>query len=602
MFSKFSRTKKLIIRIWAAIWFAFLMGAPNLFAETVGIASPDRLYEQAKKAYYPLMSAHGNKASPGQWKDGVDQFLAVYRNYPTHPKAYKALFSAAQLYEKRFKLFNDAYDAKQAVFYYQKTLTEFNPGKLSDDALFRQGTLYKDLGEYPQALQAFQAIVHDYSGGDQFQAAQKEIRENAALIPQQPAQANAPGKSDSGLLVKAIHYNAAPTGARIEVTATGPIQVSHKQLFNPDRIYFNLIGARISQDIDRDFDTQGPLLKRIRVSQFTPDTGRLVLDISAAKDLKVSTRSTQTGLVIVLKAQNEGPPVIAQSVPAKPRVEPKIIEPPPKAAKPKPVPQTKPASMAKPARRAKPVPMAKSEFAKSLPAKPKNGKNGIPLIVIDPGHGGKDLGAQGRNKLLEKDINLELSLRLRKVLVKNYRYRVLLTRKNDTFIPLEERGKFANKHHADLFISIHANAAKRRSAHGIETYYLGIGHSERAQETAARENGELVHSVQDDQVQQILASLISTTKINDSSWLAGSVQETLCHNLKKKYSKVKDLGVKEGPFYVLHDANMPSILVEVGFVTHRMEGERLRSKKYLDQLADSIANGIHEFLENKRSI
>jgi N-acetylmuramoyl-L-alanine amidase len=118
---------------------------------------------------------------------------------------------------------------------------------------------------------------------------------------------------------------------------------------------------------------------------------------------------------------------------------------------------------------------------------------------------------------------------------------------------------------AELFVSIHANASKRKSAHGIETYFLGTTNNDRALATVARENGELVHSVKDDQIQQILASLITTTKINDSSRLAGTVQDNLFRSSRKKFRELKDLGVKEGPFYVLHGADMPSILVEVGF-------------------------------------
>ena len=174
-----------------------------------------------------------------------------------------------------------------------------------------------------------------------------------------------------------------------------------------------------------------------------------------------------------------------------------------------------------------------------------------------------------------------------------------MTRKDDTFIPLEGRGKIANDKHADLFISVHANAAERSAAHGIETYYLGLGHSKQAQETATRENGHLVYSVKDDQVQQILASLISTTKINDSAFLAGHVQKSLHGSVKKRHSKVKNLGVKEGPFFVLHDTNMPSILVEVGFLTNKQEEKRLKSSRYMRLLAESIARGVHEFLQDK---
>ena len=180
-----------------------------------------------------------------------------------------------------------------------------------------------------------------------------------------------------------------------------------------------------------------------------------------------------------------------------------------------------------------------------------------------------------------------------------YKYRVVMTRKDDTFIPLKDRSKISNRRNADLFVSIHANAAKRKSAHGIETYFLGTSNNKQALATAARENGDLVKSVNDDQVQQILASLITTTKINDSSRLAGRVQENLYKTSKKTNHNVKNLGVKEGPFYVLHGADMPSILVEVGFLTNPKEAKMLAKPEYLYKLASSIAEGIHKYMKDK---
>jgi N-acetylmuramoyl-L-alanine amidase len=233
------------------------------------------------------------------------------------------------------------------------------------------------------------------------------------------------------------------------------------------------------------------------------------------------------------------------------------------------------------------------------PKIPKHKQGDIPLIVVDAGHGGKDHGARSATGIKEKDVNIKIAKHVKTILVNRFKYRVVMTRKDDTFIPLKDRSKISNKRNADLFVSIHANAAKRKSAHGIETYFLGTSHNERALETAARENGELVKSVKDNQVQQILASLITTTKINDSSRLAGRVQDKLYKSSKKKYRGLKNLGVKEGPFYVLHGADMPSILVEVGFLTHRKEARMLSQPEYIYRLASSIAEGIHKYLQDK---
>lgn len=233
------------------------------------------------------------------------------------------------------------------------------------------------------------------------------------------------------------------------------------------------------------------------------------------------------------------------------------------------------------------------------PKIPKRKQIDAPLIVVDAGHGGKDDGARSASGIKEKDVNIKIAKHVKTILVNRFKYRVVMTRKDDTFISLKDRSKISNKRNADLFVSIHANAAKRKSAHGIETYFLGTSHNERARETAARENGELVKSVKDNQVQQIIASLITTTKINDSSRLAGRVQDNLYKSSKKKYRGLKNLGVKEGPFYVLHGADMPSILVEVGFLTHRKEARMLSQPEYLYRLASSIAEGIHKYLQDK---
>ena len=229
----------------------------------------------------------------------------------------------------------------------------------------------------------------------------------------------------------------------------------------------------------------------------------------------------------------------------------------------------------------------------------KRGGNATPLIVVDAGHGGKDQGAKSRSGIHEKTVNLTIARHVKAILLNRYKYQVVMTRKDDTFIPLKERSAIANNRNADLFVSIHANAAERKSAHGIETYFLGTTNNDRALETAARENGELVQSVKDDQVQEILASLITTTKINDSSRLAGTVQENLIKSTRKKFRELKNLGVKEGPFYVLHGADMPSILVEVGFLTNQKESQMLSKPDYLYRLASSIAEGIYKYLQDK---
>jgi N-acetylmuramoyl-L-alanine amidase len=216
----------------------------------------------------------------------------------------------------------------------------------------------------------------------------------------------------------------------------------------------------------------------------------------------------------------------------------------------------------------------------------------VRTVVLDPGHGGKDPGASS-NKVLEKNITLQLA---KLVQAKLRRYlpdcKVLLTRSKDVFIPLEERTAFANTKEADLFVSIHVNAAPSDKLNGIETYFLNLATDEESMRVAARENATTQRSLND--LQAILNDLMLNSKINESNRLARMVQKEMLTSVRSKY-KVTDLKVKQAPFYVLIGARMPAVLCEVGFVTNSNERSRLSSEAYLNLLADGIAKGIVKY-------
>jgi N-acetylmuramoyl-L-alanine amidase len=214
-------------------------------------------------------------------------------------------------------------------------------------------------------------------------------------------------------------------------------------------------------------------------------------------------------------------------------------------------------------------------------------------VVIDAGHGGKDSGASGPSGLMEKDVVLDIARRLRELMQQDLQWRVTLTRDTDVFIPLEERTAIANAKAADLFVSIHANSAERADAHGIETYFLDLASDEQSMRVAARENATTVSKVSDLQV--ILRDLQMTSKRNESSLLAGSVQQAMVQ-APNGGKNGRDLGVKHAPFLVLMGAEMPSILVETGFVSNPGEERKLADPKYRTQAARAIFEGIKEYL------
>ncbi|GAA9830432.1 N-acetylmuramoyl-L-alanine amidase [Helicobacter pylori] len=217
-------------------------------------------------------------------------------------------------------------------------------------------------------------------------------------------------------------------------------------------------------------------------------------------------------------------------------------------------------------------------------------------IVLDAGHGGKDCGAMSANLVCEKDIVLEVVKFLHKELKKRG-YSVLLTRDKDIYIDLVARTELANKKSADLFISVHANSISKRStsnAHGIETYFLSTARSERARKVAEQENKDDVN-LMDYFSKSLLLNSLNTQRLIVSNKLAIDVQYGMLQSIRKNYPDVVDGGVREGPFWVLAGALMPSILIEIGYNSHAIESKRIQSKPYQKILAKGIADGIDSF-------
>ncbi|WRG47472.1 N-acetylmuramoyl-L-alanine amidase [Helicobacter pylori] len=217
-------------------------------------------------------------------------------------------------------------------------------------------------------------------------------------------------------------------------------------------------------------------------------------------------------------------------------------------------------------------------------------------IVLDAGHGGKDCGAMSANLVCEKDIVLEVVKFLHKELKKRG-YSVLLTRDKDIYIDLVGRTELANRKSADLFISVHANSIPKHStsnAHGIETYFLSTARSERARKVAEQENKDDVN-LMDYFSKSLLLNSLNTQRLIVSNKLAIDVQYGMLQSIRKNYPDVVDGGVREGPFWVLAGALMPSILIEIGYNSHAIESKRIQSKPYQKILAKGIADGIDSF-------
>lgn len=218
------------------------------------------------------------------------------------------------------------------------------------------------------------------------------------------------------------------------------------------------------------------------------------------------------------------------------------------------------------------------------------------VVVIDPGHGGVDSGALGKHGTKEKTVNLDVALKIVERLRTNPGIKVIMTRTDDTFVPLQERAAFANANMADVFISIHSNAATSRTANGVETFFLSADATDSdARDIAAVENAVVTSEggqtpVQNDEINAILFDLTRTEANHESSVLADSVQTSLYKAMCKE-----NRGVKQAPFAVLNGAMMPAALVEIGFISNLADEKRLLSKDEQTKIADSITAGILDF-------
>ncbi|MCQ2701425.1 N-acetylmuramoyl-L-alanine amidase [Helicobacter pylori] len=355
----------------------------------------------------------------------------------------------------------------------------------------------------------------------------------------------------------------------------------------------------------------------ITIAQFSPKLARVVIGYAPKMTYEVKILKNKLYVSIVEKK-----PLIRHQIALKPTKHhaPKHTTP-----KPAPKPIKKEAKKSKEAKEKTPTkhahlkhahsPLNERSAKKEIPKKEAENESKNPIfiaekndtfiktkhkkhkkIVLDAGHGGKDCGAMSANLVCEKDIVLEVVKFLHKELKKRG-YSVLLTRDKDIYIDLVARTELANKKGADLFISVHANSIPKRStsnAHGIETYFLSTARSERARKVAEQENKDDVN-LMDYFSKSLFLNSLNTQRLIVSNKLAIDVQYGMLQSVRKNYPDVVDGGVREGPFWVLAGALMPSILIEIGYNSHAIESKRIQSKPYQKILAKGIADGIDSF-------
>ncbi|MBE9529079.1 MAG: N-acetylmuramoyl-L-alanine amidase [Proteobacteria bacterium] len=359
--------------------------------------------------------------------------------------------------------------------------------------------------------------------------------------------------------VTSIRHWSNPTYTRIVIdldkksTFKSHLLRKDPSLKKPRRFYVDINDALLGK-IPKSIEINDGLLKTARTGQYNSKTVRVVLDIESIDDYKVFALSNPYRIVI--------------DVSGKGTLKKRAVVPPAKTFI---------------------RPLTKTTVIKKAPKKRRL------TIVIDPGHGGRDPGATGRRGLKEKDVTLKIAKMLRDSLKKRTKARVVMTRTRDVYVPLEERTAIANREEADLFISIHVNASRKRKATGIESYILNVSEDAESKRLAARENSTTISELSD--LEFILSDLVSKAKTNDSVVLANIVHTSLIKTVKKKYRGIKSNGVKQAPFYVLVGTRMPAVLMELSFISNARDEKRLKSSKYLATLVQGISDGVVKYVD-----
>jgi N-acetylmuramoyl-L-alanine amidase len=473
------------------------------------------------------------------------------------------------------------------------------------------------------------------------------------------------GHSEAGEIPRVRRIRAAANGdaTRVTIDLENSVQYSSGRIANPDRIFFDLHAARLTPEVARgSIHVEGGLLTAVRVAQNHVGVVRVVLDVAGVKDYTASLTSNPTQLLIDLYANSSAAPVhtaklkrgqqsstgdsndnesaanggsttvqnaaskstpvnaspsgdqpagnsknaisgaingsnggsnggggsstaASNSIPSAKNAKPKSLKATSASTKP---------DLIQPASAPQPKRDGQSTLTRALGLK-------VGRIVIDAGHGGHDTGTIGPTGLMEKDLCLDVALRLGKIIEQRLPGAdVVYTRSDDTFIPLEERTNIANQAKADLFISIHANSSQDHAARGIETYYLNMKGSAEAMEVAARENATAQEGVHD--LQDLVKKIARTEKIEESKEFAEDIQDSLSKRVPKTGKPMKNRGVRKAPFVVLIGADMPSILTEISFLSNPADEQQLKKPDQRQRVAEGLYQGVASYLQAMNSV
>ncbi len=570
---------------------ALLLSAASGWAQT----PPKRVqalhfYEQAVELRQGLEKG---EPSAQDFLNTIQIFRRVYTTAPASSKADDSLLAEGELYAEMAKRFGGQSYAKKAADTYGFLIREYPSSPL--------------LAEAQEKLEALGATAA---------AAAKGATPPARLAVADAEAVAAAPEGASGLpQVTDVRFWSSPGLTRVVVDVQADINPKGDRLRNPDRVYFDLPKTKMGAALKgKNFEVSDALAKRIRVAQTQLDVTRVVVDLNAdAVDYTLATLGNPPRVVLELRQPvaraTAAPPPPVLPLPAPPRtaaptfaVAAKLPPPTTSAVRKEKTEKVQKAEVAVPVAAPEP-PAAPRVTAKAAAANSRGERSltralGLKVgrVVIDAGHGGHDTGTIGPTGLMEKDLTLDLAHRLGELVSERLGSEVIYTRDDDTFIALEERTAIANEKQADLFISIHANSSRVKTARGVETYYLNFTADAEALEVAARENAASEKSVHD--LQDLVKKITLTDKVNESREFALQVQRSLHRTASKDNAALRNRGVRKAPFVVLIGAQMPSVLAEVTFLSNPRDEKLLKGQEARQKLAEALFDGVSAYAQS----
>jgi len=599
---------------------------------------PDSLLAAAE-----LYTEMGDRFGRSYYQSAADSYQFLVREYPTSRYCQDAILRIAKLQRDQL---GDSSLAKKTYEDFLKRYPRSPRKREAQEALAELALLQNSEAPSTPNSVASNSAPADPNAG--------EPRSNAPVH----SSGRSVNRTDSSEIPRVRRIRAAVNGeaTRVTIDLEDSVQYSSGRIANPDRIFFDLHAARLTPEVARgNIHVESGLLSAVRVAQNHGGVVRVVLDVDGVKDYTASLTNNPPQLVIDLYGKS-APTTLLRTAKSKREQQPEPDDSNESAAtgnggtdsvqtiasksstvnassyndqpatnSPNAIGGSIAGNSSSAAARGA-VPSAKNSRAKSVKATSANTKPDlvqpssapqptrdgqstltralglkIGRIVIDAGHGGHDTGTIGPTGLMEKDLCLDVALRLGKIIQQRLPGAdVVYTRSDDMFIPLEERTSIANQAKADLFISIHANSSRNHAARGIETYYLNLKGSAEAMEVAARENAtaeEGVHELQD-----LVKKIARTEKIDESKELAEDIQDSLSKRVEKSSKAARNRGVRKAPFVVLIGADMPSILTEISFLSNPADEQLLKKPEQRQKVAEGLYQGVASYLQSLNSV